>query len=438
MEGLRACVRYPGIRVGAFRRTFPELEESLLTELVKYGLAAALGATYDTTHHDLNFSNGSKMMFRYAENVKDATRRQGGQYQLLLFDERALTPPKVVTFLETRLRSGDPRIPVLGIRSSSNPGGPGHAAVRQRYVDATDFGANVVIDKRGRTVRFIPARLEDNPHINPEYASDLDALPDEEMRKAFRDGSWDVFAGMVFVEWNRDRHIVPWFEVPTEWGRYCGLDYGWTAPTAVLWSARDQDGRLWLYRELTMRKTPEREQARRVLAAEQGEAVLSRAADPAMWGRTGSALPPASQYAIEGCPLRKADNDRLSGKARVHTYLSDGPACAHHRSMGWGMCPMLHILDGTCPELVRTLPALPYDQTRVEDVDTNAEDHHFDALRYMCLAIGTAPEMIFDDDSTAQGPGLVGVGGVGFNPTDLHSPGHRPPPDGADDMWSQV
>lgn len=438
MEGLRACVNYPRIRVGAFRRTFPELEESLLAELASYSYAAVLDATYDSTHHDLNFANGSKLMFRYAENLKDATRRQGGQYQLLLFDERTLTPPAVVRYLCSRVRSGKTQIPVLGIRSASNPGGPGHAEVRKEYIDATDYGARVVVDERGRTVRFIPARLSDNPHINPEYVSDLNALPDE-MRRAFRDGSWDVFAGMVFTEWNRDRHLVPPFVIPAEWARYCGVDYGWTAPTAVLWAARDQDGRLWLYRELTMVQTPEREQARRILAAEAGERVLSRAADPSMWGKTGSALPPASQYAIEGCPLSKADNDRLTGKIRVHTYLAEGPACAHHRSLGWDTCPMLHVLDGACPELVRTLPALPYDQTRVEDVDTKAPDHHYDALRYLALSIGTAPSMIFDEDSSPEGSQeLVGVGGLGWRPEDLHTPGARPEPPAGEDPWAQV
>ncbi|MGH7743292.1 MAG: hypothetical protein ACREQ5_00520 [Candidatus Dormibacteria bacterium] len=419
MEGIRACVKYPGLRVGVFRRTFPELEESLLTELARYEYAIALGAHYDRAHHDLRFPNGSLLMFRYAESMVDATRRQGGQYQLLLFDERTLTPPDVIEFLCSRLRSGDPSIPVLGIRSSTNPGGPGHSMVRQRYVDATDYGANVVTDSRGRTVRFIPARLADNPHINREYARDLDALP-EAMRAAFRDGSWSSFNGQVFVEWSHDRHVVPRFTIPTEWQRYAGLDYGWTAPTAVVWAARDNDGRLWLYRELTMRQTPEREQARRILEAEGGESVVMRAADPSMWGRSGSALPPSSQYALEGCYLTKADNDRLSGKLRIHTYLAEGPACAHHRSLGQEMCPMLHVLDGTCPELVRTLPALPYDPRRIEDVDTNAEDHHYDSLRYLALSIGTGPQFLILDEVKEPLAEIVGqpLGQFAYIPQD--------------------
>ncbi|MCY0917049.1 hypothetical protein OS965_02510 [Streptomyces sp. H27-G5] len=196
-EGIRACVRHPGIRVGAFRRTYGELKESLLAELSNFGFAGALGASWNGTEYELRFPNGSLLMFRYAESVKDASRRQGGQYQLLIFDERTLTPPDVCSFLESRLRSGRSDIPVLGIRSGTNPGGPGHGAVKMRYIKPTNYGQNVIQDERGRSVRFISSKLSDNPHVNPEYAADLQALP-EKLRAAFLDGDWDTFAGMMF------------------------------------------------------------------------------------------------------------------------------------------------------------------------------------------------------------------------------------------------
>jgi hypothetical protein len=127
MEGLRACIRYPGAAGGAFRRTYPELEESLLAELAQVGFAAALGASWNGTKYELNFPNGSKLMFRYAETIIDATRRQGGQYQLLLFDERTLTPPDVISFLTSRLRSGRATFPWW----VSGPHEPGRGRARR-------------------------------------------------------------------------------------------------------------------------------------------------------------------------------------------------------------------------------------------------------------------------------------------------------------------
>jgi len=197
MDDLRDCMLYPGLRVGAFRRTFGELKESLIAELAQAGFARKLGAKWNGTEYELRFPNGSLIMYRYAESVQDATRRQGGQYQKLTFDERTLTPPDVISFLESRLRSGRRDIPVIGIRSGTNPGGAGHGAVKTRYIKPTNYGQNVITDVRGRTVRFIPSKLSDNPHVNPEYATDLQAL-DGKLRSAFLDGDWDVFAGQMF------------------------------------------------------------------------------------------------------------------------------------------------------------------------------------------------------------------------------------------------
>lgn len=396
MHGIRACIEYPGIKVAAFRRSFPELESSLLEELAHIGYAAALGASYNTSKHDLTFRNGSKIRFRYAETVADATRQQGSEIQLLLVDERTQVPAAVIEYLATRLRSSDPNIPVLGIRSGTNPGGVGHGAFKTEFITATDHGNTVVVDGKGRTRRFIPAKVTDNPHINPEYEADLAGIKDPALRAALKDGNWDTFAGQFFTEWNRDRHVVPAFSLPESWRRVAGLDWGWAAPHAVLWAAVDANRRVFVYRELYDTQTPEKELARRILDAEGAltddqrlrrlpPEKVQRVADPAMWGKTSDAHPVAVSLIGAGVLLVPAENDRVSGWQRVHTYLADGPACEVHRELGWETCPLLHVLDGAAPNLVRTLPELIHDDKRVEDVDTKGEDHAPDALRYLLM-----------------------------------------------------
>lgn len=397
MDDLRDAMRYPGIRIGAFRRSYPELEESLLAELAQVAFARDLGCRWNGSKYNLYFPNGSVIMFRYAKTVDEATRRQGGQYQKLTFDERNLTPPEVCSFLESRIRSGDPKIPVLGIRSGTNPGGPGHGASKTRYVDATDRGEKVAIDVRGRTVRFIPSKLADNPHVNPEYARDLEAL-EGKLRSAFLDGNWDVFAGQYFTSWRHDRHVLTPITLPASWQRYNGLDWGFSAPWAVLWGALDEDGRVWVYRELYATQVGEKEQAERILAAEAAdEVVVSRFADDAMWATRGDAKAISDVYAEHGVHLTEAGKGqvgRVAGWQRVRSYLQEGPACAHHRAQGWETCPMLHVFS-TVENLIRTLPNLPHaTKGNVEDVDTTAEDHAPDALRYMLGGIGTGPQWI--------------------------------------------
>jgi hypothetical protein len=390
-EALRTCMRYPGIRVGAFRRTYSELKESLLAELAEFEFGAALGAKWNGTEYELRFPNGSLIMFRYAETLKDATRRQGGQYQMLLFDERTLTPPDVISFLESRLRSGRADIPVLGIRSSANPGGSGHGAVKARYIAPTNYGREVVRDERGRTVRFIPSRLSDNPHVNAEYAADLQALPDK-LRAAFLDGNWDVFAGQMYPELSQ-RHVVEPFTLPQSWLRYNGIDWGHAKPWGVLWAAVDEDGRAWFYREIYQAGVGEAEQARQILAAESdSEHVAVRYADDAMWATRGDAKPISEVYANNGVYLTAAGKgSRVPGWQRVRSYLADGPACPHHRAQGLDVCPMLHMFS-TLPEFYRTLADLPHaTKGDPEDAATDGEDHLPDAARYLLINLGGGP-----------------------------------------------
>ena len=113
----------------------------------------------------------------------------------------------------------------------------------------------------------------------------------------------------------------------------------------------------------------------------EGEKIEASLADPSMWTkRTTERITTTSAdvYEKHGVPLTKGDNDRLIGKRRVHDGLAwkrDGePLYPDER-------PGLQLFEN-CYNGIRTLPALPYDDVRVEDVDTGAEDHFYDALRY--------------------------------------------------------
>jgi hypothetical protein len=398
MEGLRAAVRYPGIHIGAFRRSYPELEVSFFDALLKVDFAKALGATWYEGKHILRFPNRSFIRFRYAETVQDVSRQQGSEYQLVLFDEAGLVPSDVIEYLEERQRTADPLIPVLGLRLASNPGGLGHSSLKKRFLEPTDYGEHLAEDEQHRLTEFIPARYLDNAYLDADYLGQLNAIRDPARRAAMRDGNWDVFIGQVFEEWDHDRHVVPRTTLPPQWQRWCGIDYGRRSPWAVIWFAVDSDRRLWFYRECYETGVDVRDQARRILALEReaGEqpGYVRHAIDPSTGNHPTDGLSIYEEYAQEGLGCILADNDRLAGWAKVHEALADGPLCRVHeylREQGkWHQdtCPMLHVLADTCPNFVRELPDLPYDKTRVEDVDTHVSDHSCDAARYAIQAMG--------------------------------------------------
>lgn len=389
---VRACVRYPGLQAFWFRRSFPELNQSVLRLVARFDFCRKLGARWDGSKYEMRFPGGSILTFAHAKNVQEAASLSSAEFNLLLIDERTTIPPPVIDILYTRVRSGVTGVPCLGIRSASNPGYVGHGVVKAGWVEATDYGKNTIIDAAGRPRMFIPAKASDNPYVG-NYEQALAGISDPDLRRRIKDGDWSAMPDAAFPDWNRDRIVVPAFAIPEAWPRYGGFDYGWASPSVFVAAAKDNDGRLWVFRELKMIQTPEREQARRVLATQAGCSVI--AADPSMWGKAGSALPPASQFATEGCALEPADNDRLGGKSRIHTYLADAPACLYHRSQGWDVCPSLHVIDGACDYLVTTMGDLPRDPKRPEDVDTNADDHAYDALRYLVMSVGTEPKFHF-------------------------------------------
>jgi len=414
MDALWNAANFPGIKIGCFRRSYPELEESFLAQLAKWGYAKDLGAKWNSTNKVLKFANGSVINFTYAENLVDASRILGGEYQAFYIDEASLMLPQVIQHIEERLRSGSKLVPVIGLRLASNPGGVGHKYLKDRFINPTQRGKKrhkelTEGSSYSREVCYIPAKATDNPHVNEGYDAVLNSIPDPQRRAAMRDGDWDAMVGQFFEQWQYSKHVVKQFPIPPEWPKYAGIDYGFRDPFAVVWIATDNDGRIWVYREICVTGVNADDQAKIILETEHshGEYEVIRVADPSMWGSRGTPMSIADIYGIEGCGIMKADNDRINGWSRVHQYLNDAPACDLHRNMGWEKCPMLHVFEESCPQFVEQIPSLPRSATKPDDAETrNVPDHIADALRYVCMYAGNYARPIIYESNPVFNTGL--------------------------------
>ncbi len=394
------CMAYPGTMAYLFRRTFKELEQTLIKEA--QAVIPDEVSRYNSGHHLFAFANGSMMVFSYCDAEADVYKYQGVEIQWLYFDELTHFTQKQYDYLKTRLRAKRLLGVVPCVRASSNPGGVGHAWVKKYFVD----DCRDLLIKRDRvysdtakawystTKQYIPARVTDNPHIDPNYALELENKPPA-LRDALLNGNWDAFEGQVFSEFVKDEahyydrrhtHVIAPFPIPAWWPRYRGFDWGYTDPYATLWVAFDEENRAYVYRELYGRgrqvdtgvKQSAHEVARAIARCEQPERDegigVFGYADPSIYKVDGG-ISHGEEMGREGVYFQPADNSRIPGKLQIHERLrfnEDG-------------VPMLYIFD-SCPELIRTLPSLPYDERRVEDVDTRAEDHLYDALRYVLMA----------------------------------------------------
>jgi phage terminase large subunit len=317
-------------------------------------------------------------------NLDDPSKYQSDEFACIAVDELTKNPEGYFDLLRGSLRW--PGIKNTRFIAASNPGGIGHLWVRNYW----GIQQPQVLPERKKPLAeqfcFVPALPDDNPSLDEAYwTENLDTL-DEDLYKAWRLGDWTSFEGQVFKDWRYAEHVIPPVIPPAHWKRLHGLDWGYSAPMSKLWGAQDPDtGRVIIYRELYQWGLTDREQARKIKEMSLPDEHGPIHADPSMWTKKNfedRTFSTADEYRAEGVVLTPADNDRMSGKRKVATML-------HERAPDGK--PLLQITEN-CTNLVRTLPALPYDKTNVEDVDTKADDHSYDSCRYLLTPINPRPK----------------------------------------------
>ena len=386
VDPLRYCHK-ESHRALLLRRTMPELRDLINHSQRLYGKAYP-GAKWREQEKEWRFPSGAKIEFGYAENMTDALRYQGQSYTWIGIDELPQYPsPDIYNFLRSSLRSVDTTIPVY-MRATGNPGNIGSQWVREMFVNPAvpnaTFGVNIntPVGTKVITRRFIPAKLQDNPYLTQtdDYYAMLASLP-EVQRKQFLDGDWDAFEDSAFPEFDKSIHIVDPFEVPKGWQKFRSADWGYSSPACVLWFAIDYDNNLWIYRELYTKKITADVFARKVLMLEKDEYIRYGILDASTWAKRGDIGPSIAETMIrEGCRWRPSDRtpkSRISGKLEIHKRLKPSETAKKE--------PGLRIFS-TCRNLIRTFPLLPLDDHNPEDINTDAEDHAYDALRYGCMS----------------------------------------------------
>jgi phage terminase large subunit len=370
------CLYYGGIRVLILRRTFPELRENhilpMRSELNGW-------AAWRETDKAFTFPNGSRIVFGYCAGEQDVDQYQGQEYDVIFLDEATHFTEYQFSALTACLRGANvfPKRMYL----TCNPGGVGHMWVKRLFVDRAFRPGEDPGD-----YQFIQALARDNPALvlnDPGYLKMLDNLPDG-LRQAWRDGSWEVFAGQFFPEFRPQTHVVAPRQLPKEWPRYRVFDYGLDM-LACYWAAVDDTGRIWVYREFCQPGLIVSEAAAGITArTPPGEEIRCTIAPPDLWSTqkdTGRTM--AQLFSAGGVPLVPASNARVQGWMTVKEALKlreDG-------------APGL-VIFSDCRELIRDLAAVQHDRQNPSDVDTQPHQytHSPDAIRYLCAYRCPGPE----------------------------------------------
>lgn len=384
-------------RGALFRLTYPQLAD-VVAKSKRWFYPIFPGIKFNKSEYVWEWPTGEQLLFRYGATEDDYWNHHGHEYPWLGFEE--LTNWRDLTFYESMhstCRSSYPGMPRM-VRATCNPFGKGHGAVKERFqlgTGGTPSGHVIRLDGEKPRVR-IHSSIHENKILlanDPEYIKTLQSLKEPNRRKAWLNGDWDIHVGSFLEKvWDKDRHIVKPFTIPSSWKVWKSMDWGYSAPYAVYWFAMDPDGCIYMWRELygAGEKLGEgsREQAgevaRKVKAIEEhdernGYEYRMNLADPSIFSKNGTNNTVGSTFRAGGVKWQEAWNakgSRVNGAQEIIRLLSENK---------------LKVFS-TCKHWLRTVPSLPCDDINPEDVDSDAEDHAWDATRYGVMRRRRAPD----------------------------------------------
>lgn len=381
-----------------FRKTFRELKQ---IKIRGYELFIPTGAEYkqkDKQYGDyvFVFPNKATLELAYLESDSDVTHYQGQEYTWVGFDELGNYATNYAwNYMHGRLRN---KYGIPGrMRATGNPGGVGHGWIKATWIDGHEWGKifwrEIEVEIKGAKKKykisscFIQSRLEDNPilmNMDKGYDARL-AVGGSVLYRALRLGDWDIFAGQVFSEFNRERHVVkPYMLEAGLWYKFCSLDWGYAKPYSLGWYAINGDGRMVKYREwygCTEEPNTGIKEGSKILAGrawEQSvtEGIDTMVADPAIWQKDNDHPSVSADFEDAGWKMIKGNNDRINGLIMFHQML---------QTTDQNNVPMLTFFPN-CTGSIRTLPLLTPDPSKPEDVNSKLEDHAYDETRYAIMS----------------------------------------------------
>ena len=417
-EALRQ-IHIPHYKAIILRKTFPQIRELESRSAYLYKIASPK-AKYNATSHTWRFPSGAQIIFGNMQHAKDKEKYQGQAFDFVGFDELEHFTWDEYSYMFSRNRPSGPGTEVY-IRATANPGGIGHAWIKDRFITAAPPETRIVQeteietpDGKKTTVSkdrvFIPATVFDNKALmnnDPNYAASLAMLP-EAQKQALLYGNWDSFGGQVFREWKNDpehykdmkwTHVIEPFEIPKYWNVWRGYDFGYAKPFSVGWYTADPQGKIYRIREyygctgepnVGLELDPAR-QAANIKAIEEEDPNLKGhkiigIADPSIWDTSrGESIADIMCKHPNYIQFSPGDNNRLAGKMQYHyrfAFDENGDT-------------MFQIFN-TCKNFIRTIPSLVYSESNVEDIDTNTEDHIYDECRYVLMANPISPRKHFE------------------------------------------
>lgn len=394
---------------------------------------------------------GEELLFRVMKRPSDYWSYHGHEYPYIGWNEltKYMNPDLFEAMMSTNRTSFVPELhspidedtgemmvlpPIpLEVFATTNPYGIGHAWVKRVFIDPAEPGVPVLREIRAfnprtqtrETIRKYQVRLfgsyKENIFLPPEYIATLETITDENKRKAWLHGDWDIVAGGAFDDvWKRDVHVVPRFRVPKEWKITRSFDWGSSHPFSVGWWAEANGEEVKLLNGDVFRPA-----ARSLIrihewygshgASKDGTSGEVGYNTGVKWSSTDIAKGikkiedqlvkeqwirsrvrpgpadnqirdvrekdvPTIEKKFEAEGVSWLSSDKSAGSRKIGLQLARDRLEAAIEGEGRALYFMNH-----CRAAISLIPTMPRDEDEMDDVDTEAEDHVWDEVRYKIL-----------------------------------------------------
>jgi len=388
---------------------------------------------------------GEELLIRHMKRLSDYDQFHGHEYPFILhneitkhptselydkmmstnrssFDPIVNTPKRQVdgqTVYDTSDNKPLPPIP-LRVFSTTNPYGPGHHWVKKRFISCAKPGELIKTTIRlfnpqtqqeedvTKTQIAIFGSYKENKLLSPEYIFELESEKNPIIREAWLNGNWDISSGNAIGDlWRDDVHVIDRVPIPVEWNVNRAFDWGSSHPYAVCWFAEANGeqmtkdfcpakGSLIMFDEIYGCTEIGKNQGLRKSAVEIADEIKCREIKllAAKWIKRQPIPGPADSQiynvretdidtigkkmadcGIRWIPADKSPGSRINGlelfRDRLEAAITlEGPAIYFMRN---------------CSSSIEILPALPLDEDKIDDVDSDSEDHIWDVVRYRVL-----------------------------------------------------
>jgi len=341
--GFYGCQTVPMLRDTVIR-TFHEELELYQDYLKKEKIYIKLEKKWLPSQNRYTFFNGAEILFRSCD---EPSKFKSLNLDFFILDEPVDIDESIFLMLQGRLRGMNVKHRFGAM--AGNPAGKMNW-VYQRFFDYP-------------TEEYfqVHTRTKDNTYLPNDYVSSMYDAYDPEYARRYLEGEWGSFVGLVYKDFNYDRHVGNYQDGKYEY-YLSGVDVGYRNPTCIL-TIGIKDREVYVINEYYVSEKTTDVTVEHMSSLNEKYNFSKIFADP-------TAADWITKSSLRKMRVKDGDNDIDKGIAKIKSLFAND---------------MIHI-DKSCVNLLKELESYEYDKDRMvsnlTEKPRKRNDHAVDAMRY--------------------------------------------------------